>query len=160
MTGEDRMTIDTFEHQVRERVEALLGGAAQDTITGATSVRCAAGLVVGTLDGLTTLNEESAWSYLDRHNRKLVLALRAAYADRLHGWSPMPHRESRLIANRQRQAAVGQCLLAAIRFSPPCGALSESAQEALEELRDLLREERDLDPASFRTEADAGEVAA
>lgn len=154
------MMVDTFEHQVRERVEALLDGAAQDTITGATSVRCATGLVLGSLDGLTTLNEESAWSYLDRHNRKLVLDLRAAYAGKLRGWSPMPRRESTLIANRQRQAAVGQCLLAAMRFNPPRGALSESAQEALEELRDLIREERDLDPASFRTEADAGEVAA
>jgi hypothetical protein len=154
------MSVDTFERQVRERVEALLDGIAQDTITGATSVRCATGLVVGNLDGLTTLDEESAWNYLDRYNRKLVLDLRAAYAGRLRGWSPMPRRESQLIANRERQAAAGQDLLRTIRFSPPHGALSESAQEALEELRGLLREERDLDPASFRTEADAEEVAA
>lgn len=153
------MGLDSFERQVRERVEALLDGVAQDTITGSTSVRCAAGLVVRNLDGLTTLDEESAWDYLGRANRDLVHTLRDCYADRLRDWEPMPRRESQLISVRGLQVYAQRDLLRAIRHGPLYGELSENAQEALEELRALIREERDLNPVTFRNEVFPDEVA-
>jgi hypothetical protein len=146
------MAFGSFERQVRERVEALLDGTAQDTLTGATSVRCAVGLVVRNLDGLTTLDEDSAWDYLDRGNRDLVHTLRDVYADRLRGWEPMPRRESQLIAVRGLQTRAQQDLLRAVRHGRLYGDLSETTQEALEELRALIREEQDLDPVAFRNE--------
>jgi hypothetical protein len=76
-----------FEHQVRERIDAVLNGDKKpDEIPGATSVRCALGLVLGTLEGITTLSESDAWDYLDSGNVALVHALRGEYSDRINRW--------------------------------------------------------------------------
>lgn len=146
------MAYSPFEQQVRERVEQLLNGAAQDTITGGTSVRCAVGLVVAHLDGLTTLDETSAWAYLDRGSRAVVHKLKEDYADQLHDWHPMPRLESQMISVRQRQADAQRSLLDAIRYGDLHGELPQMVLEAVEELRALTREERDLNPPAFYAE--------
>ncbi|MGH6763748.1 MAG: hypothetical protein ACRECW_19415 [Phyllobacterium sp.] len=76
-----------FEDQVRERIEAVLDGHKKpEDIPGATSVRCAMGLVLGTLEGITTLSERDAWDYLDPGNVAAVLKLRREYSDRISRW--------------------------------------------------------------------------
>lgn len=55
-----------FEEQVRARVESVLNGEMKpEEIYGATSVRCAIGLVLGSLEGITTLSESDAWDLGD-----------------------------------------------------------------------------------------------
>jgi len=76
-----------FERQVRERIEDVLSGDKKpEEIPGATSVRCAMGLVLGTLEGITTLSESDAWDYLDSGNVALVHELRDQYRDRTAQW--------------------------------------------------------------------------
>jgi len=76
-----------FERQVRERIEDVLNGDKKpEEIPGATSVRCAMGLVLGTLEGITTLSERDAWDYLDSGNVALVHDLRREYSDRISRW--------------------------------------------------------------------------
>lgn len=76
-----------FERQVRERIEDVLSGDKKpEEIPGATSVRCAMGLVLGTLEGITTLSENDAWGYLDSGNVALVHELRDQYRDRTVQW--------------------------------------------------------------------------
>ncbi|WP_414900447.1 hypothetical protein [Rhizobium cremeum] len=76
-----------FEDQVRERIKAVLDGDKKpEEIPGATSVRCAMGLVLGTLEGITTLSERDAWDYLDSGNVALVHDLRREYSDRISRW--------------------------------------------------------------------------
>ena len=78
---------DSFARQVRTKVEAVLKGRTRlDELVGATSVRGAVGLVLGKLEGATTLNEEDVWDYLDRDNRKLVIAMQDHYRDRARRW--------------------------------------------------------------------------
>lgn len=76
-----------FERQVRERIESVLSGEkAPEELTGATSVRCATGLVLGSLEGITTLSESDAWDYLDPANVSRVFTLKEEYRDRLREW--------------------------------------------------------------------------
>ncbi|MCD2175353.1 hypothetical protein [Rhizobium sp. C4] len=76
-----------FEKQVRERVEAVLTGeAAPEDLTGATSVRCSVGLILGTLEGITTLSERDAWNYLDRVNVTMTHRLSAEYWPIVKEW--------------------------------------------------------------------------
>ena len=76
-----------FERQVRERVEAVLTGeTAPEDLTGATSVRCSVGLILRTLEGITTLSERDAWNYLDRGYVTMTHRLAAEYWPRVKEW--------------------------------------------------------------------------
>lgn len=78
---------DPFARQVREKVEAVLKGRKRlDQLVGATSVRSAVGLVLGKLEGATTLNEMQAWDYLDPENQELVMSMQELYRDRVRVW--------------------------------------------------------------------------
>jgi len=78
----------TFRRQVVERLEAVLSGEQQpEELTGATSVRAAVGLVLGRLEGITTLSEKQAWDYLDDGNVRLVRGLRNDFADRVQQYN-------------------------------------------------------------------------
>lgn len=82
-----------FERQVRERIEDVLsGGKAPEEIVGATSVRCATGLVLRSLEGITTLSENDAWDYLDDGNAAITRNLRSEYWDAVDRWKgPVPY---------------------------------------------------------------------
>ncbi len=76
-----------FEERVRERIRAVLSGdKTPEELTGATSIRCAVGLVLGTLEGITTLSESDAWDYLDPGNVALVHELRREYGNEVRQW--------------------------------------------------------------------------
>ena len=78
---------EVFARQVIERTDAILDGRLRpEDATGATSVRCAVGLVLGKLDGLTTLSTGEALEFLAEHNRQLVFELRTEYASRVDTW--------------------------------------------------------------------------
>lgn len=99
-----------FEQQVRERVEAVLNGDIKpEEIPGATSVRCAIGLVLGSLEGITTLSESAAWDYLDAGNVTITQHLRSEYWDRVDEWRRRYETEKAALAEaeeeRKRQAA-------------------------------------------------------
>jgi|GEM_PF-2558733 len=99
-----------FEQQVRERVEAVLNGETKpEEIPGATSVRCAIGLVLGSLEGITTLSESAAWDYLDAGNVTITQHLRSEYWDRVDEWRKRYEAEKAALADaeeeRKRQAA-------------------------------------------------------
>lgn len=99
-----------FEQQVRERVEAVLSGDTKpEDIPGATSVRCAIGLVLGSLEGITTLSESAAWDYLDAGNVIITQHLRSEYWERVDEWRKRYEAEKAALAEaeeeRKRQAA-------------------------------------------------------
>ena len=72
--------MNIFERQVRENLRAILDGdLSPEHVKGATSVRCAIGLILRDLDGLTTLSEDEAWEYLDPANNTLVCELREEF---------------------------------------------------------------------------------
>ncbi|MBY3167380.1 hypothetical protein [Rhizobium laguerreae] len=76
-----------FERQVRERIEDVLNGNKRpEEIPGATSVRCATGLVLRSLEGITTLSESDAWDYLDSGNVTITQNLRSEYWERADKW--------------------------------------------------------------------------
>jgi len=76
-----------FERQVRERLDAVLNGEKKpEEIPGATSVRCAMGLVLRSLEGITTLSENDAWDYLDDGNAVITKELRSEYWDKADKW--------------------------------------------------------------------------
>jgi hypothetical protein len=98
-----------FETQVRERVEAVLSGDKKpEEIPGATSVRSAIGLVLRSLEGITTLSESAAWDYLDSGNITITQNLRSEYWDRVDEWSKRYEAEKVALAKaeeeRKRQA--------------------------------------------------------
>lgn len=98
-----------FETQVRERVEAVLSGDTKpEDIPGATSVRCAIGLVLRSLEGITTLSESDAWDYLDSGNITITQHLRSEYWDRVDEWRKRYDAEKVALAKaeeeRKRQA--------------------------------------------------------
>jgi hypothetical protein len=77
----------SFETHVRERVEAVLSGDTKpEELTGATSVRCAVGLVLRNLEGITTLSEDDAWDYLDSGNATTARDLRGEYWYLVEEW--------------------------------------------------------------------------
>lgn len=78
---------DPFTRQVREKVESVLRGKKRpDELTGATSIRGAVGLILGDLEGITTLSEAQAWDYLDAANQNLVLSMKEHYRARVQKW--------------------------------------------------------------------------
>lgn len=94
-----------FELQVRERIEAVLDGDKKpEEIPGATSVRCAMGLVLGTLEGITTLSESDAWDYLDVGNVAVVHELRVEYWDKAKEWRQRRAAEKEAIAEAEEAA--------------------------------------------------------
>lgn len=94
-----------FERQVRERIEDVLSGDKKpEEIPGATSVRCAMGLVLGTLEGITTLSESDAWDYLDSGNVALVHELRDQYRDRTAQWRKRYEADKAALAEAEEAA--------------------------------------------------------
>ncbi len=94
-----------FEEQVRARVESVLNGEMKpEEIYGATSVRCAIGLVLGSLEGITTLSESDAWDYLDAPNVILVDDLRYQYRDRTAQWRKRHEAEKAALAEAEEVA--------------------------------------------------------
>lgn len=94
-----------FEEQVRARVESVLNGEMKpEEIYGATSVRCAIGLVLGSLEGITTLSESDAWDYLDAPNVILVDDLRYQYRDRTTQWRKRHEAANAAIAEAEEAA--------------------------------------------------------
>lgn len=93
-----------FEQQVRERVEAVLSGDIKpEEIPGATSVRCAIGLVLRSLEGITTLSESAAWDYLDAGNVTITQHLRSEYWDRVDEWRKRYEAEKAALAEAEEE---------------------------------------------------------
>ncbi|MGH6761212.1 MAG: hypothetical protein ACRECW_06420 [Phyllobacterium sp.] len=91
-----------FETQVRERVEAVLSGDTKpEEIPGATSVRCAIGLVLRSLEGITTLSENAAWDYLDSGNVTITQHLRSENWDKVDEWRKLYEAEKATIAEAE-----------------------------------------------------------
>lgn len=93
-----------FEQQVRERVEAVLSGDIKpEEIPGATSVRCAIGLVLRSLEGITTLSENDAWDYLDAGNVTITQHLRSEFWERVDDWRKRYEAEKASLAEAEEE---------------------------------------------------------
>lgn len=90
--------MDAFERQVREKIRAILNGKVPlSEVTGATSIRCVIGLVIATMEGLTTMSDAQAWDYIDYGNARLVRDLRGELWSEVCDWRAAERRAGRRV---------------------------------------------------------------